>query len=85
MEVGIRELLDRLRDFLARVRHGEELVVTDRGTAIARIILIQGGRALDRAIADGLVTAARAPARLRPRRRVRSRGMVSELVGEQRR
>jgi prevent-host-death family protein len=85
MEVGIRELRGRLSDYLARVRQGDEVVVTDRGIAVARIVPIEGGRTLDRAIADGLVTPAPEPNRSRPARRVQSRGSVSDLVGEQRR
>jgi prevent-host-death family protein len=85
MEVGIRELRGRLSDYLARVREGDEVVVTDRGTAIARIVPIKGGRTLDRAIAEGIVIPPVQPARTRPARRVKSRGSVSELVSEQRR
>ena len=85
MEVGIRELRGRLSEYLARVRDGGEVVVTDRGTAFARIVPIKGGRALDRAIAEGLVTHAPESIRTRPRRRVTSRAKVSELVREQRR
>jgi prevent-host-death family protein len=85
MEVGIRELRGRLGDYLARVRDGEEVVVTERGRAIARIIPITGGRALDRAVAEGLVHPAPHTDRTRPARRVPSQGKVSDLVGEQRR
>ena len=85
MEVGIRELRGRLSDYLARVREGDEVVVTDRGTAVARIVPIHGGRALDRAVADGLVSPRAGHTRARPARRVHSRGRVSDLVGEQRR
>jgi prevent-host-death family protein len=85
VEVGIRELRGRLSDYLDRVRAGEEVVVTDRGTAFARIVPIKGGRTLDRAVAEGLVTPAPQPNRTRPARRVKSRGSVSNLVGEQRR
>jgi prevent-host-death family protein len=85
MEVGIRELRGSLSDYLARVREGNEVVVTDRGTAFARIVPINGGRTLDRVIAEGLVTPAPQPSRTRPARRVKSRGGVSDLVGEQRR
>jgi prevent-host-death family protein len=85
MEVGIRELRAQLSDYLARVRDGEEVVVTARGAAFARIVPIRGGRALDRAIAEGLVTPAADTSRTRPARRVHSRGKVSDLVGEQRR
>lgn len=85
MDVGIRELRGRLSDYLARVREGDELVVTDRGTAFARIVPIAGGRAFDRAVAEGLVSPATTPARTRPAQRIRSRGKVSDLVTEQRR
>jgi prevent-host-death family protein len=43
MEVGIRELRGRLSDYLAQVREGGEVVVTDRGRAFARIVPIEGG------------------------------------------
>ncbi|MGH9124212.1 MAG: type II toxin-antitoxin system Phd/YefM family antitoxin [Acidimicrobiales bacterium] len=85
MEVGIRELRGRLSDYLARVREGDEVIVTDRGTAVARIVPIAGGRAIDRAVAEGLVTPSSQRGRTRPVRRVKSRGSVSDLVGEQRR
>jgi len=85
MEVGIRELRGRLSDYLARVREGDEVIVTDRGAAFARIVPIKGGRTLDRAIAEGIVSPAREPGRTRPAQRVKSRGNVSDLVSEQRR
>jgi prevent-host-death family protein len=85
MDIGIRELRGSLSEYLARVRAGDELVVTDRGKAIARIVPIAGGRALDRAIADGLVTPTSSTSRTRPAERIRSRGTVSDLVDEQRR
>ena len=85
MEVGIRELRGRLSDYLAMVREGDEVIVTDRGTAFARIVPITGGRALDRAVAEGLVVPPSQPVRTRPARRIKSRGGVSDLVAEQRR
>jgi antitoxin (DNA-binding transcriptional repressor) of toxin-antitoxin stability system len=81
----VRELRGRLSEYLTRVRHGQEVVITDRGTAVARIVPMTGGRTLDRAVADGLVTPAPQPARRRPARRTRSRAPVSDLVAEQRR
>ncbi|HEY3844931.1 MAG TPA: type II toxin-antitoxin system prevent-host-death family antitoxin [Acidimicrobiales bacterium] len=85
MEVGIRELRSNLSDFLDRVREGDEIVVTDRGSAVARIVPIAGGRALDRLVANGLVMPAANPTRSRPKRRVRAKGSVSDLVADQRR
>ena len=37
MEVGVRELKTHLSRYLALVRKGESVVVTDRGKAVARI------------------------------------------------
>jgi prevent-host-death family protein len=85
MEVGVRELRARLSEYLLRVGEGAEVVVTERGVAVARIVPIEGGRALDRAIAAGLVRRAPQQGRSRPRQRVASSGSVSDLVSEQRR
>jgi prevent-host-death family protein len=85
MEVGIRQLRNNLSDYLEQVRDGGEVVVTDRGAAVARIVPIPGGRAIDRLVADGLVTPAASATRNRLRRRVRSAATVSDLVSDQRR
>lgn len=85
MEVGIRELRNKLSQYLERVKDGEELVVTDRGQAVARVVPVGGERTLDRLVAEGLVTPAAREGRSRPVRRIRSRESVSALVAEQRR
>lgn len=84
MEVGVRELRNSLSRYLDRVRDGEELVVTDRGHAIARILPAGTERVLDRLIAEGVVTPARRPKR-RSGRPIESKGPVSDLVANQRR
>jgi antitoxin (DNA-binding transcriptional repressor) of toxin-antitoxin stability system len=67
-----------------RVRSGEELVVTDRGRAIARVVPLRAERALDRLIAQGVVTPAHQPKRRTPTP-IKTKGTVSDLVAEQRR
>lgn len=84
MEVGIRELRNNLSRYLDRVRAGEELVITDRGAAMARVVPMPGGRILDRLVAEGVITPADEPRRLHLRR-VAARGTVSDLVVDQRR
>jgi prevent-host-death family protein len=84
-EAGIRELRNHLSQYLDRVRTGEELVITDRGTAVARIVPVDRPRTLDRLIEEGLVAAAPDRTRHRPRRRTRAAEPVSDLVGDQRR
>jgi antitoxin (DNA-binding transcriptional repressor) of toxin-antitoxin stability system len=66
------------------VRHGDEVVVTDRGRAIARLVPVSAERVLDRLIAEGVVTPARQP-KGRPAKPIKTKGTVSDLVGEQRR
>lgn len=36
-KVGSRELKNRLGHYLRRVRHGESLLITDRGKSVARL------------------------------------------------
>ncbi len=83
-EVGIRDLRDHLSRWIDRVRRGDELVVTDHGKAVARIVPIDTPRPLDRLIAAGKVTPASSDRAL-PRRRVVPSEPVSPLVDDQRR
>jgi prevent-host-death family protein len=85
MEVGIRELRDHLSRYLDRVRDGDELIVTDRGRAVARVVPVSGERIFDQLISEGLIEPAPVAQRHRPQRRVASQGKVSDLVAEQRR
>lgn len=82
--VGIRELRNHLSEYLERVRAGDEILVTDRGRAIARVVPLHGVRTLDRLVADGIVTPAATPKRAAPRPRSTA-GTVSDLVQHQRR
>ena len=84
MEVGVRELRNHLSRYLDRVRDGDELVVTDRGHAIARVVPVGGERVLDRLIAEGVVTPAREK-RSRAPKPIKTKSTVSDLVREQRR
>lgn len=84
-EAGIRELRNHLSQYLDRVRTGEELVITDRGTAIARILPMGQPRPFDRLVRDGLIEPAPTTSRHRPRRRARTKDTVSDLVADQRR
>lgn len=88
MKVGGRKLRNHLRRHLDRVDAGEEVVVTDHGREIARVVPIANSErkpsALDRLVVEGLV----APP-MKARRPVPSRGIsvaeaVSPLVSEQR-
>ncbi|MCI0635810.1 MAG: type II toxin-antitoxin system prevent-host-death family antitoxin [Actinobacteria bacterium] len=84
VEVGVRELRNNLSQYLERVQAGDEVLVTDRGRAIARVLPLSGERTLDRLIAEGVVTRAKQPKRASSRP-IRASGTASDLVAEQRR
>jgi prevent-host-death family protein len=83
-EVGVRELRNNLSRYLERIQGGEEVVVTDRGRAIARVLPMSGERTIDRLIREGKVTPAARQDRALPKR-VTAKGSVSDLVADQRR
>ena len=85
VEVGIRELRADLSRYLKRVREGEEIVVTDRGTPIARITPANGRSRLDELIAAGIVTPAPRQGPRKLPKPIKAKGTVSDLVAEQRR
>jgi prevent-host-death family protein len=68
------------------VKAGEDVLVTERGRPVARVIGPADTRPLDRLAAQGRVRAARTPKTdVRGTRLVRAKGSVSDLVTEQRR
>jgi len=83
-EVGIRELRNHLSRYLDVVRAGDEIVVTDRGAAVARLVPLDGERTLDRLVREGIVTPATRKQRRRPTP-LDVGATVSDLVAEQRR
>ena len=84
MEIGVRELRDGLSRWLEVVRRGGELVVTDRGRPVARLIGVESPAPFERLLAEGIIRSPRARKGLAPRR-VRGGGPVADLVREQRR
>lgn len=87
--VGVRDLKDNLSRYLAIVRRGGEVMVTEHGHPIARVVPIQGKASHERLvelIATGDVSRARRRTRSMPSPVRLPRGAtVSDLVKEQRR
>ena len=80
MEVGIRELRADLSRYVKRVRSGEEIVITDRGKAVARIVPA-GESNFDRLVREGVIIPA--PNGGRPRKLlppIEGVGPLSDLV-----
>jgi len=86
MDVAVSELRAHLSDYLDRAREGAEVVITDRGVPIARLLGLTTTATLERLAADGVIARAAAP---RPRAsgqpRPRPRRPVADLVSELRR
>lgn len=84
--VGVRELKATLSRVLEEVAGGAEVVVTDRGRPVARLVPVETTLVrLAELVASGAVQAPARVERERPARRIRTGGPVSDLVAEQRR
>ena len=84
MNVGVKELRDKLSRHLAAVRRGRTVTITDHGQPIARIVPVEVPTALERLIAEGRVSPASRRKGPSPEP-IAVTGLVSDLVGDQRR
>lgn len=86
MDVAVSTLRANLREYLDHVRAGDEVVINDRGTPIARIVGIDHAALLDQLTADGVIGRPMNPERpsLVGRPRPRPKRAVSDRVIEQR-
>lgn len=87
MDVAVSTLRAELADWIERVRRGEEVVVTDRGTPVARLVAIDSAPLLERLTREGVLSRPRSAGRPTASGAPRAKASrpVSELVGEQRR
>ena len=86
MDVAVSKLRAELAEWIGRARRGEEVVVTDRGTPVARLFAVQAAPLLERLTREGAIrpprrqsrpTASGAP-------RAQANRPMSELISEQR-
>lgn len=86
MDVPVTELRAHLSDWLERARRGEELIVTDRGIPVVRILGVASTDTIQRLTAEGVI--GRPASARRPiatgRDRPRARRPLSDIVSEQR-
>ncbi len=87
MDVAITVLRAQLSSWVERARAGEEIVVTDRGIPLARLLPVDAAPLLEKLTRRGVLSL---PVRTdrpaaRGASRVHARGPVADLVGEQRR
>ena len=85
-EVGVRELRQNLSVYLARVKKGERLVVTERRQVVAVLAPVEvTDDPLARLVATGRAVAASRPLSARPRpMAVRLKTPLSQALREQR-
>ncbi len=83
MDVGVRELKAKLSEYLAAAAAGEDIVVTDRGRPVARLVQFGSVSAVERGIAEGWIDAPRRR-RLEPAARYRSPSSVLDVLDEDR-
>lgn len=87
MDVPVTELRAHLSEWLDRVRSGDEVVVTDRGIPVARLLGMSATGTLQRLAADGVigrdVSVPRPTATGRPR--PTAHRPIADIVSDQRR
>lgn len=86
MDVAVTDLRAHLSEWLERAREGRDVVITDRGLPVARLLGISSTATLERLAAEGIIGK---PATRRPpaagRTRPRPRRPLSSTVSDQRR
>jgi len=83
MDVGVRALKARLSEYLERAAAGEDVVVTDRGRPIVRLVPYAGASAVERGIEEGWIEPPRRP-RLLPVTRVQAQLASRDVLEEDR-
>lgn len=86
MDVPVSELRAHLSEWLAKVKGGDELVVTDRGIPVARLVPLDSTSVIERLTAEGVLSRPKTPKRpfTQPRPKNTSGKLLSDIVSEQR-
>ncbi len=87
MDVAITELRAHLSEWLERARDGAELVITDRGVPVARLLGLTTTTSIERLTAAGVIGRPQAVRRPRASERARPRvgRPLADFVSDQRR
>jgi prevent-host-death family protein len=86
MDVAVTTLRAELSSWIERVQAGEEVVVTERGIPVARLLPVDTAPLLDQLVQSGVLSKPRRSDRpaARGADRVHASGPVADLVTEQR-
>ena len=87
MDVAVSDLRAHLSEWLERARNGDELIVTDRGLPVARLLGVTTTATLERLTTEGVIGRPASAQRTTAtgRSRPRPRQPVSDLVSQHRR
>jgi len=87
MDVAISTLRAELSSWIDRVRDGQEVVITDRGTPVARLIPVDTAPLIEQLTRSGVLSTPKSSERpaAGDLDRVTSSGSVSEFVRQHRR
>lgn len=87
MDVAVTELRAHLGRWIDLARDGNDVVITDRGTPVARIVALDSTPVIDRLTALGIISRPTRPTRpiAGDRRRPTPKRPVADIVSEQRR
>ena len=87
MDVAVTELRAHLSDWLQQAQSGGEVVITDRGVPVARLVGLNSTSTLERLTAEGVIGRPAEPRRpaASGRSRPRPAHPLSDLVSDQRR
>ena len=87
MDVAVTELRAHLARWIDAAREGNDVVITDRGTPVARIVALDSTAIIDRLTAQGVIS--RPTRSTRPvaggRHRATPKRPVADVISEQRR
>lgn len=85
---SITELRANLKDYIARARAGENIVITDRGFAVARLSGVDTEGVIERLIREGVIRPAANPDKSSVRAgdrkpiRMRGKGSINDMRDE---
>jgi len=86
MDVAVSELRAHLSDWLERARQGTDVVITDRGLPVARLLGLGATATIERLTAEGVIGRPEHPRRpvASGRVRPRPRRPLADRISEQR-
>lgn len=87
MDVAVTELRARLGHWIDVARDGTDIVITDRGTPVARMVGLDSTPLIDRLTAQGIISRPSRPTRpvAGDRPRPKPKRPVGDMISEQRR